>query len=167
MAGNPLVKETRTPPGRRKNGKVTFRVTIGFIGHKCGTHFGPGKKPHSFGQFGIRRWQSMNGGPVSLRSLFLNNVFFVSLTRVNRLNINFGIASKLEGHGDGPRSSCMNCVGLGPVTTIVSIGNKHSLGKGSLRDMARRLKFGIFLEALLFGPFGLNAMTKCSTKPMA
>ena len=26
-----------------------------------------------------------------------------------------------------------------------------------------KLKFGTFLEALLFGPFGLNAMTRCST----
>ena len=133
----PSLIETRAPPGRRINGKVISQVTIGSTGHKFGTHYGPGKKRHSFGQFGIRRWPSMSGGPALHRPLSLNNVCFASLTLVNQSNINFGIASKLEGHGDGPRSSCTNFVGLERVTMIVSIGNKCCLGKEFLRDMAK------------------------------
>ena len=57
MGGTSLARGTRTPQGRRKNGKGIYQVTIGFIGHKCGTPFGPGKKPRSFGRFGIKRWR--------------------------------------------------------------------------------------------------------------
>ena len=40
-----------------ENGKGIFRETIGSIGRKYETPFGPGKKPRSFGLFGIRQWQ--------------------------------------------------------------------------------------------------------------
>lgn len=48
---------------------------------------------------------------------------------------------------------------LGLAIVIVLIGNKSFSGKGFLRSMARRLKFGTTFGALPFGPFGLNAMT--------
>ena len=102
----------------------------------------------------------MIGEPVSLQSPFPSNVSFVCLIRVNQLNINYGIAFKLSGLGDGPHSSFMNCAGCDPVTMIASIGSKLSLGKGSLRNIARQLRFGIFLEASLCGPFGLNGTTR-------
>ena len=43
------------------------------------------------------------------RPLFLSNVSFICpMIRVNRLNINFGIASKPGERGDGQLSSCTN-----------------------------------------------------------
>ena len=163
MVGKLLVKETQTPPVRQTNGKVTFQVTIKFIGRKCGIRSERVRRPPLSGRFGIRQLLSMNGGPVSPRSLSLNNVLFVFLTRVNQLNTNFGTLSKLDGHGDGPPSLCMSCVGSGPTTMTVSIGNKLSLGKGSRVNTARKVRFGIFFGALPSGLFGLNAMTRSST----
>ena len=46
---------------------------------------------------------------------------------------------------------------------IVSIGSKLYLGKCYPRNMAPRSKFGTSLEALLFGGFRLNAMTRFFT----
>ena len=57
MAGTSLAIGIRAPRGRRKNGKGISREIIGFIGRKFGTPFGPGKKPCSFGLYGIRQWQ--------------------------------------------------------------------------------------------------------------
>ena len=57
MAGTLLAIGIRVLRGRRKSGKGIYLETIGFIGRKCGTPFGPGKKPRSFGQFGIRQSQ--------------------------------------------------------------------------------------------------------------
>ena len=107
----------------------------------------------------------MSGEHASLRSLSPSNVFSFSLTRVSQLNISYGTASKLGGHGDGQPSSCTNCAGYALVTMTVLTGSKHSLGKGYLRSIARQLRFGIFLEALPCGPFGLNVTTWCLTKP--
>ena len=47
---------------------------------------------------------------------------------------------------------------------IASIGSMHCSGKGSPRNMVKWLTFGTYLGASLFGPFGLNGMTKCFTK---
>ncbi len=47
---------------------------------------------------------------------------------------------------------------------IVSIGNKPCLENGSRKSIGRKWPFGIFLEKLLFGIFGLSAMTRCLTK---
>ena len=163
MGGKQLAKEIRTPPVRPINGKATYRATINFIGRKCGIRSELVKRPLSFGLFGTKRLQSMSGGLASPRCQFPNNVRFVSLTRANRLNTNFGIVSKPGGCGDGPHSLCMNFVGLGPGTTTASTGNNRSLEKGSRVDMGRKAKFGISLGALPFGPFGLNVMTRSST----
>jgi hypothetical protein len=155
--------ETKVLPGRRRNDKVISRGTIGFNGHKCGIHFAPARKPPSFGRFGTRRLRSTNGGLGLLRRPSQSNAFFAFLTLASRSSINFGIVFKLGGHGGGLLISCMNFVGFARATTIASIGNNLSLGKGSPRSMAMRPKFGTSLEALPFGRFGLNAMTKCLT----
>ena len=105
----------------------------------------------------------MNGGHTLHWLQFSSNVFFAYLTPVSQSNINFGTAFKLDGHGDGP-ISCMNFAGLDPATMIASIGSKWCLGKEFPKNMEKWLKFGTFLGALLFGPFGSNGMTKCSTR---
>ena len=134
---------------------------LGFIGPKFGTHCGQGKKLRSSNQSSITRLRSMNGGHVLHHPLSLSNVSLVSLTLANRPSINFGTASKQEGHGDGPHLLCMNFVGSERATTTVSTGNKLCSGKGSLKSMGNRLKCGTSLDISQFGPFGLNATTRC------
>lgn len=90
-----------------------------------------------------------------------NKVCFAFLTRANWSSISYGIVFKLGEPGDGPLTLCTNCVGLGLAITITSTGSKLYLVKGSPKNLARWLKFGIFLGALPFGLLGLNAMTKC------
>jgi hypothetical protein len=70
-------------------------------------------------------------------------------------NIKFGIAFKLGGLRDVPRSSC-NFVGLGSTTMITFIGNKFCVEKGFTRNSAKISKFGTFFTVLHFGLFGLN-----------
>lgn len=48
----------------------------------------------------------------------------------------------------------------GPEIMILSLGNKRYLGSGSRRSLTRRSKFGIYLEASLFGSYGLRGMTR-------
>ena len=163
MVGRPLPRETWDPLERRTNGKVTSWATINFIGRKCGIRSALVKKPLSFGQYGTNLLPSMNGGHESLRSLFQSNASFASLTQVSLSNTNFGIASELGGHGDGPLSSCMNFVGLGLVTMTTSTGNNPHSGKGFLVNMVKRLKLGTSLGVLHCGPFGSNIMIRCST----
>ena len=123
---------------RRRNSKDTSPATIGFVGPKYGAHNGPVKKPHSFGQYGIKLWRSTSGGPALCRYPFPNNAPFACQILVNWLNTNFGIVFKLGGRGNGPHSSCMSSVGLELATMIVLVGNKHFLGKDFLRNMVRR-----------------------------
>ena len=52
----------KVPPERRINDKATYHVIINSNGLKFGTPSTLAKKLHSFGQFGIMRWRSMNGG---------------------------------------------------------------------------------------------------------
>ena len=80
----PLSIGIRELLGRRTNGKVTSRVTIGLGGLKCGTRLDPAKKRPSCGLYGIRRWRSMSGEQKSPRPLFPSNVSFVCPIRVNR-----------------------------------------------------------------------------------
>jgi hypothetical protein len=70
----------------------------------------------------------MSGGSTLHRLQFPSNVFFTSLTRVSRSNINYGIAFKQGGHGDGPRLLCMNFTRLELAIIIASIESKHCLG---------------------------------------
>ena len=84
MVGTISVEGTLKPLRRRTNGKVTFQGTTSFIGHKCGTRCDRARKPRLFGRFGIRRWRSMNGGPVLHRLLFQSNVCSAYLTPMNR-----------------------------------------------------------------------------------
>ena len=107
----PSLTETWTSLGLQRNGRATSRKTIGSIGPKFGIHCDQEKKWHSSGQFGTKWLMSTSGGPASLRYLFLNNVCFVSPIRVNQSNINYGIASKQVGNGDGQHSSCMSFAG--------------------------------------------------------
>ena len=134
------------------------------LGLKFGTHFGLAKKPLSFGLSGTKQAQLMNRGPILLPPQFLSKAFSASWTLVNRSNINYGIAFKLEELGDGLHSSCTSFVGSKVPTMIVSVGSKLSLEKWFPRNMAKRLRFGISLGALLFGPFGLNVMIGSLTK---
>ena len=109
-------------------------------------HIGLARKQLSCGSSGIKQWQLMNGGLTLHWPPSPNNVFFVSLTQTNQSNINFGIASKLGGLGDGPRSSCMSFVELELATMIASNGNKLYLGKGFLRNSAKTIKIWHFLR---------------------
>lgn len=93
-----------------------------------------------------------------------SNVYFASLTQDSWSNISFGTAFKLEGLGSGHLTSCMNFVGRNPTTIIVSTGSNPCSGKESRVNMDQKLKFGTYLEASHFGPFGLNGMTSCLTK---
>ena len=127
----------RAPPGRQINGKVISQGTIGFTGHRCGIHCGLVKKSHLFGQFGIRRSSLMNGEHALHRHQFPSNVFFAYLTPVSQSNINFGIAFKLDGHGDGPPILHMNFGGLDLATMIASNGSKWCLGKEFPKDMEK------------------------------
>ena len=154
----------RAPRGRRINGKATSQGTISFTGHKCGIQCGRGRKRRLSCQFGIKRLQWTNGGLALHRLRFPSNVCYACLTLVNWLNISSGIAFKREGHGDGQRISCTNYAGLGPVIMIASIGSKWYSGKEFPKGMAKWLKFGTSSGASLFGPFGLNRMTRCLTK---
>lgn len=106
-------------------------------------------------------WRSMSGGLASRRPPSPSNAYFAYPIRANKLNISSGMVLKLGGHGGGPRLLCMNFVG--GAIMIASVGNKSSSRNGSLKSMAKRLKFGTSLEVLPFGPFKLNAMTKSST----
>lgn len=119
----------RATHGRETSGKVTFPVTIDFIGLNFRIHFGLERKMHSCGPFRTEWWLLTNGELALRRSPSPNNALFASLIRVNPLNVRFGTASKLEGHGVGPRSSCTNFAGFGLVTMIVSTRNKPCLGE--------------------------------------
>ena len=130
--------------GRRRSGKATFLATIGFIGPKCRIHYGPIKKRPSCGHFGIKRWRLISGELELHRPPSPNNVLFVCPTRVNESNTNFGTASKLEGHGNGLRSSCTNFAGCSPTITIASTGNTFCLEKIVLRNMAKKSESDIF-----------------------
>ena len=105
----------------------------------------------------------MSGGPGWLRLLSRNNASFASLTQASLLNINFVIAFKQERDGGGPPILCKNFAGLGRTTSIVSINNKLFSGNGSLGSTGPKVRFGIFLGALLFGPFGSSATTRFLT----
>ena len=145
------------------NDRATYQVITGSIGLKVGTHSAWVKKPRSCGPSGTKQWQFMNGGLALHWHLSLSNSSFAFLTQVSQSSINFGIAFKLGGHGDGPCLSCTNYVGLELVTMIVLIGSMPCLGKGFLRNIIKRSRFGTSLGVLYFGPFGLSATTKCST----
>ena len=67
---------TKVALERWTNDKVISWGTIGSNGLKCGTLFTLVRKPHSFGQFGIRRWRLMSGGHALRRPPSQNNVFF-------------------------------------------------------------------------------------------
>ena len=101
----------RAPLAWQTNGKATSWVTISSIGHKFGNRSDPEKKLHLCGQFGTKLLQSMSGGLVLHQPLLLSNVCFAFPIPVSQSNINYGTASKQGGHGDGPRSLCMNFVG--------------------------------------------------------
>ena len=111
MEERSLLVEIKVPRGRRTNGKVIFRVTIGFNGLKCGTPSGPERKPPSFGQFGTRRLRLMSGELGLPQLLSQNNASFAFPILANRSSTNSGIVSKLGGRGDGPPTSCTNFVG--------------------------------------------------------
>jgi hypothetical protein len=49
----PLTMEDNTTCAA-DNGRTTFQATTCFIGHNFGTRLGPGKKPRSCSQFGIK-----------------------------------------------------------------------------------------------------------------
>ena len=104
----------------------------------------------------------MSGGLALRRPRFPSNVHFASQIQANQLSIHFGTASKQGEHGDGPLLLCTLFMGLELAIMIVLIGSKPCLGKGSLRNSARRSKFGTSCVASCFGPFGLNTMTMCS-----
>lgn len=62
---------------RWTNGRAITRV-IGSTGLRYGIHFGWGKKPRSYGPFGTKQWQSMNGRLPLLWHLSPSNVFLTS-----------------------------------------------------------------------------------------
>ena len=120
---------TRASHGQGTSGKVTSHVTIDFIDLNFGIHFGVERTMHSCGPFRTEQWLLMNGELALRRSPSPTNAIFASLIQVNPLNVSFGTASKLEGHGVGPRSSCTNFAGFGLVAIIVSTQNKPCLGE--------------------------------------
>lgn len=73
---------------------------------------GAGKKPCSFGKSDTKQLWLTNGGPALHWPLFLRNVSFTSQIRGKQSNLEFGIAFKQGGRGDGPRILCTNFVGL-------------------------------------------------------
>ena len=80
-----------------------------------------------------------------------------------RSNTSSRVAFKIGGHGDGPRLSCMNCVGLDPAIMTALTRSKYCLGKGSLRNLLKKeSKPGTSYEVLQCGPSSLNALTECS-----
>lgn len=120
------LKEQRGSITPWTNVKAISQGPTNFIGLRYGTRCRRGRKQLLCGQFGIKLWQSMYGGLASRLLPSLNNVSSASLILVSRSSINYGIAFKREGLGDGSCLSCMSCVGLGP-----AIGNKLCLGRGS------------------------------------
>lgn len=61
---------TKAPPERRINDKATYQIIIDSNGLKFGAPSALAKKLHSFGQFDIIRWRSMNGGHALPRPSF-------------------------------------------------------------------------------------------------
>ena len=94
---------------------------------------------------GVDEWRA-HIAPISI----VKQLVYCLPMLVNWLNTNFGIAPKLGEHGNGWHSSCMNFVGLGPTTMMILIGNKPSLGKGFLRSLPKKSRFGAFSKELLF-----------------
>ena len=94
---------------------------------------------------GVDEWRA-HIAPISI----VKQLVYCLPMLVNWLNTNFGIALKLGEHGNGWHSSCMNFVGLGPTTMMILIGNKPSLGKGFLRSLPKKSRFGAFSKELLF-----------------
>lgn len=97
-------------------------------------------------------------------TFILKQCIFASRTQVNWSNTSSGIAFRLGVPSGGPPLSCTNFVGLKWAIMIVVIENMSSLVKGPPRNLSKIFIFGILIVALLFGPFGLNAMKMFSTE---
>ena len=93
------------------------------------------------GPFGTRWLWSMNGEPTSLWLPSPSNVYYGSLTLVNRLSISFGTTSKPEEHGCGRLSSCTSFVGLRWVTMISFHWEQAFLGERTPKHFVKKIKF--------------------------
>lgn len=90
-------------------------------------------------------------------------MFLAFLIQVNRLNMNIGTTFKLEGHGDGPRSLCMNCAGLGLAIMIALIRSKHCLEKGFLISMTKKCTIWHLLRGITLWAIWIKCNDKVFT----